>query len=71
MNDTNGKVKPFGIKDKLGYMFVAYAGEYTPGTVQAVKDFQYLNGIEVTGIADEETQKRIAADDAIPRTAES
>ena len=21
MNDTNGKVKPFGIKDKLGYMF--------------------------------------------------
>ena len=41
--------------DQLGYMFTAINGEYTAGTEQAVKDFQYLNGMEVTGIADADT----------------
>ena len=29
MNDTNGKVKPFGIKDKLGYMFGDFGNDFT------------------------------------------
>ena len=53
--------------DELGYMFVNYDGEFSAGTEQAVKDFQYLNRMEVTGIADPETQKKMAASDAKKR----
>lgn len=55
--------------DELGYMFVNYDGEYTVGTEQAVKDFQYLNRMEVTGVADPETQKKMNASDAKRREA--
>lgn len=51
--------------DELHYMFVNYSGEYTPGTEQAVKDFQYLNKLDVTGIADEATQKLLASENVV------
>ena len=53
--------------DELGYMFVPVSGEYTAATVQAVKDFQYLNGMTVTGIADSETQQKLNSPDAKKR----
>ena len=28
MKETNGKVKPFGIKDKLGYMFGDFGNDF-------------------------------------------
>lgn len=54
--------------DELGYMFLPCSGEFGDGTEQAVKDFQYLNGMMSTGIADPETQARIYSSEAIPRT---
>ena len=54
--------------DELGYMFLPCSGEFGDGTEQAVKDFQYLNGMTSTGIADPETQARIYSSEAIPRT---
>ena len=53
--------------DELGYMFLPCTGEFGDGTEQAVKDFQYLNGMLVTGIADPETIAKIMSDDAKPR----
>ena len=37
-------------------------------TTQAVCDFQRLNGMSTTGIADEEMQKRLYSDQAVART---
>ena len=54
--------------DELGYMFLPCTGEFGDGTEQAVKDFQYLNGMESTGIADPETIARINSSDAKRRT---
>ncbi len=54
--------------DELGYMFLPCTGEFGEGTQQAVEDFQYLNGMVCTGIADPETQARIYSDSAVPRT---
>lgn len=48
-------------------MFTAINGEYTAGTEQAVKDFQYLNGMEVTGIADADTIVKLNSSDAKKR----
>lgn len=53
--------------DQLGYMFTAISGEYTAGTEQAVKDFQYLNGMEVTGIADPNTVAKLNSSEAKKR----
>lgn len=55
------------LKD-LGYMFVKPSGEFAEGTEQSVKDFQYLNGLTVTGIADAKTQALIYSDGAKKRT---
>ncbi|XOQ43464.1 MAG: Peptidoglycan-binding protein [Clostridium sp.] len=54
--------------EELGYMFVKPTGLYAEATVQSVKDFQYLNGMTVTGVADPETLKKIFSPDAIRRT---
>ncbi|PWM14579.1 MAG: peptidoglycan-binding protein, partial [Collinsella tanakaei] len=54
--------------DELGYMFVACSGSYGDATVQAVMDFQLLNGMETTGVADAEMQKVLYSDAAVPRT---
>lgn len=55
------------LKD-LGYMFVKPTGLYGDATTQAVRDFQYLNGLTVTGIADPATLKLMFSDSAVPRT---
>lgn len=53
---------------ELGYMFVKPSGLFAEGTEQSVKDFQLLNGMTVTGIADPETLKKIFSSDAVKRT---
>ena len=53
--------------EELGYMFVKPTGLYAEGTEQSVKDFQLLNGMVVTGIADPDTLKKIFSDDAVKR----
>lgn len=57
--------------DQLGYMFTAINGEYTQGTEQAVKDFQYLNKMEVTGIADPNTIAKLNSSDVKVREKQS
>ena len=55
----------------LGYFYVNPTGNYLDVTVQCVKDFQLLNGMAATGIADPETQALLFSDEAIPRNTES
>lgn len=45
--------------EELGYMFMKPSGLYGDGTEQAVKDFQLLNGMAATGVADPATQQKI------------
>ena len=52
---------------ELGYMFIKPTSLFGDGTVQSVKDFQYLNGITVTGVADPATLKKMFSDDAQKR----
>lgn len=52
----------------LGYMFVKPSGLYAEGTMQAVKDFQLLNGMSATGIADPATLQKMFSDGAVKRT---
>ncbi|MCI1965649.1 MAG: peptidoglycan-binding protein [Oscillospiraceae bacterium] len=54
--------------DELGYMFVKPTGLYAEATVQIVKDFQYLNNMTVTGVADPQTLKKMFSSDAVKRT---
>lgn len=54
--------------EELGYMFVKPSGLFAEGTEQSVKDFQYLNGMTVTGVADPDTLKKIFSNDAKKRT---
>lgn len=66
--DKSDSVKALQTRlDQLGYMFVAVSGEFTAATEQAVKDFQYLNGMEVTGIADANTIAKLNSADAKKR----
>ncbi|WP_283606392.1 peptidoglycan-binding protein [Faecalispora anaeroviscerum] len=66
--DKSDSVKALQTRlDQLGYMFTAISGEFTAGTEQAVKDFQYLNGIEVTGVADANTIAKLNSSDAKKR----
>jgi len=55
---------------ELGYLFVNPTGLYGDGTVQSVKDFQLLNGLVVTGIADTKTLQKMFASDAKKRPAQ-
>ena len=67
--DSGDEVKKLQERlDELGYMFVPCSGEYGAATTQAVCDFQLLNGMSTTGIADEEMQKRLYSDQAVSRT---
>lgn len=54
--------------EELGYMFVKPTGLYAEGTVQSVKDFQYLNGMSATGVADPATLKKMFSSGAVKRT---
>ena len=53
---------------ELGYLFVQPTGLFAEGTEQSVKDFQLLNGMVVTGVADEATLTLLFSDEAVPRT---
>ena len=53
--------------EELGYMYVKSTGLYAEATVQIVKDFQYLNGLTVTGVADPATLKKMFSSDAVKR----
>lgn len=53
---------------ELGYLFVRPTGLFAEGTEQSVKDFQLLNGMVVTGVADEATLTLLFSDEAVPRT---
>lgn len=57
--------------EELGYMFMKPTGLYGEGTQQSVKDFQYLNGMSVTGVADPDTLKKIFSSDAKKRPAQN
>ena len=49
--------------DELGYMYVAPSGNFNANTAQCVKDFQFYNGLEVTGIVDAKTSEKMYASD--------
>lgn len=69
LGDENDDVKQMQLRlQELGYLFVNPTGLFAEGTEQSVKDFQLLNGLEVTGIADEETLTLLYSDSAKPRT---
>ncbi|MCR4620475.1 MAG: L,D-transpeptidase family protein [Clostridiales bacterium] len=51
--------------NELGYFFGAIDGKFGPGTANAVKYFQKVNGLEVTGVADFRTIDYIYSEDAI------
>lgn len=53
---------------ELGYMFVKPSGLFAEGTEQSVKDFQLLNGLPATGIADPVTLQKMFSADAKKRT---
>ncbi len=53
---------------ELGYMFVKPTGLYAEGTQQSVKDFQYLNDMTVTGVADPATLQKIFSSNAKKRS---
>jgi hypothetical protein len=68
LGDKGDNVKALQTRlDQLGYMFTAVSGEFTAGTEQAVKDFQYLNGMSVTGTADPDTIAKLNSADAKKR----
>ncbi len=45
--------------DELGYLDTEYDGHYGSYTAGCVKEFQQANGLEATGIADAETQRKL------------
>lgn len=58
LGDTGKEIKRIETRlIQLGYLSGNADEEFDSATEQAIKDFQKANGLEVTGIADEETQK--------------
>ena len=53
---------------ELGYMFMKPTGLFAEGTEQSVKDFQLLNGMPATGIADPATLQKMFSSGAKKRT---
>lgn len=53
---------------ELGYMFVKPTGLFAEGTEQSVKDFQLLNSLSATGIADPATLQKMFSSGAVKRT---
>ena len=52
---------------ELGYMFVKPSGEFAEGTEQSVKDFQFLNGLPATGVAEPKTLQKLFSDNVKKR----
>lgn len=68
LGDEGDAVKNLQLRlAELGYLFVQPTGLYGEGTQQSVMDFQYVNQLKITGVADEETVNRLFAADAQPR----
>lgn len=53
---------------ELGYMFMKPTGLFAEGTEQSVKDFQLLNGMSATGVADPATLQKMFSSSAKKRT---
>lgn len=53
--------------DELGYLDTEYDGHYGEYTAGCVREFQRVNGLEETGIADAETQRKLYAKSAKPK----
>lgn len=53
--------------DELGYLDTEYDGHYGEYTAGCVSEFQKVNGLEETGIADAETQRKLYAKSAKPK----
>lgn len=49
----------------LDFYYEDITGEYDAPTAEAVKSFQKRNSLQETGIADEETQRRLYSEDAV------
>lgn len=72
LGDEGDAVKNLQLRlAELGYLFVQPTGLYGEGTQQSIMDFQYVNNLRITGVADEETVNRLFAADAQPRPAGS
>lgn len=56
--------------DELGYLDVEYDGHYGEYTASCVREFQRVNGLEETGIADAATQRKLYAKSAKPKLEE-
>lgn len=68
LGDEGDAVKNLQLRlAELGYLFVQPTGLYGEGTQQSIMDFQYVNNLRITGVADEETVNRLFAADAQPR----
>lgn len=68
LGDEGDAVKNLQLRlAELGYLFVQPTGLYGEGTQQSIMDFQYVNQLKITGVADEETVNRLFAADAQPR----
>lgn len=53
--------------DELDYMHVAPNGVFTAKTMQSVKDFQFLNNMSTSGVADETTLNLLFSGNAVKR----
>ena len=68
LGDEGDAVKNLQLRlAELGYLFVQPTGLYGEGTQQSIMDFQYVNNLRITGVADEDTVNRLFAADAQPR----
>lgn len=68
LGDEGDAVKNLQLRlAELGYLFVQPTGLYGEGTQQSIMDFQYVNNLRITGVADEETVNRLFEADAQPR----
>lgn len=52
---------------ELGYLSGAADGVFGSGTEKALKEFQKNNGLDATGVADEETLEVLESSDAVPK----
>lgn len=52
---------------ELGYLTEEYDGHYGSVTAACVKEFQKMNGLEETGVADVKTQEKLFSSDAVAK----
>ncbi len=57
--------------DELGYLDTEYDGHYGEYTAGCVREFQKNNGLEETGVADADTQRKLFSKSAKPKNGEA